>query len=38
MVVLRLTIRNQKVGGGAVSGNPFIFPEITGIILPLINL
>ena len=38
MVVLRLTIRNKKMGGGAVSGNPFIFPEIIGITLPLISL
>ena len=38
MVVMRLTIENQKAGGGPVPGNPFIFCKIIKIILPLINL
>lgn len=38
MVVLRLIINNQKVGGGPCSWKSFHLPEIIRIILPLINL
>ena len=38
MTVPRLTIKGQKGGSGPIPGNPRPFPEIVGIILPLISL
>jgi len=38
MTVLRPTIKGQKAGGGPIPGNPHLFPEIVGILLPLISL
>ena len=38
MTVPRLTIKDQKVGGGPILGNLRPFPQIVGIILPLISL
>ena len=32
------TIGAQKVGGGPIPGNPYLFPQIIGIILPLSSL
>ena len=34
----KATIKGQRVGGGPIPGNPHPFPEIVGIILPLISL
>ena len=36
--ISEMTIKGQKVGGGLIPGNPGLFLEIVGIILPLINL
>ena len=36
MTVLKLTIKDQKVGGGPIPGNLHPFPKIVEIILPLI--
>ena len=38
MTVPRLTIKDQKVGSGPVSGHIRPFPKIVGIIFPLMNL
>ena len=38
MTILRPIINGQKVGRGPVPGNPHPFPQIIGIILPLISL
>ena len=37
MAVLRLIMKFQNVGGGAIPGNPCPFPERTGIILPALD-
>ena len=37
-MVPRLTIKDQKVGGGPIPGNIRPFPKIVGLILPLISL
>ena len=31
-------MKDQKVGGGPIPGNPYLFSEIVEIILPLISL
>ena len=36
MTVLRLTIKSQKVGGDPIPGNSRPFPEIVGLIFPLL--
>ena len=38
MIVPRPTIKDQKVGSGAIPGNLHLFPKIVGIILPLISM
>ena len=38
MTVPRLIIKGQKVSSGPLPRNPFPFPQIVGIILPLISL
>ena len=31
-------MKDQEVGGGPISENPYLFSKIIGIILPLISL
>ena len=38
MTVSTPTIREQKVGGDPIPGNPHPFPKIVGIIVPLTSL
>lgn len=38
MIVLRLTIESQEVGGDPVPGDPLPFLETAGIILPLVSI
>jgi len=38
MIVLRLTIKDQKVRGGPIPGNLHPFAKIVGIILLIISL
>ena len=38
VAVLKPPIKGQKVGSDPIPGNPCPFPEVVGIILPLISL
>lgn len=37
-ITVLVDIKEQKVGVGPLPGNPHLFPEVVGIIIPLISL